>query len=67
MGDELIISCNFPFKECVKCKELTLDTSAMYADNALAVVVISCTNKDICQNAYEVWKGENDTQDSSIN
>ena len=58
MEDELIISCNFPFKKCVKCKELKLETSPMYADGALAVLIISCSNKDICQNAYDIWKGE---------
>ena len=58
MEDELIVSTNFPFKKCVRCTGLALDTSGMYADGALAVVIVSCANKDICQNAYDIWKGE---------
>ena len=58
MEDELIISTSFPFKGCVNCPNLKSETDQMYADGKLAVIIISCANKDICQNAYDVWKGE---------
>lgn len=58
MDEELIVTTSFPFKKCIRCTGLALESSGLYADGALAVVIVSCSNKDICQNAYDVWKGE---------
>ena len=58
MDDDLVISTNFPFKRCGKCREMIPDANAMYVDGSPAVIVVGCANKDICQNAYDVWKGD---------
>lgn len=67
MEDELIVTCNFPFKRCTKCKELKLETNLLYSDDTVAVIVMSCENKEICQNAYDIWKGEESGKNLSVN